>query len=522
MTPGSPRRRVARRPLARVALAAALAGLVATTLPADAAPTPVTTIGSPSVPGTSKGFQLVGHTDLGNRGMNSPVAVAGRCAYVGDRTTAVRPGGGIAVVDVKDPRRPRQVGVIPPKQGVTQRELRADAGLGVLYVLAFSNTIGSGANGGFNQLQVFDIKADCRTPKLLSAYDFGVRTPHEFFVWKDPKNPGRVLAYVTTTLFAPDITVVDLTDPTAPELLTTYDTGVDQLDNAQAAAESGSGYAHSIAVSDDGTRAYLGTWDYGTYVADTSRVADPDGVPVILPLGLQKLDYGANVHGTVPLPGRPFAVMVQEDYANAGTGCPFGHLRMGDFTDPAAPVLAGEYKLPENDCERSMRANATFTAHNQTTFPSLALLTWYAGGLRAVDVSDPYRPVEAGAFVPKATKDAPSLRDTRLFFTGMPAETRRTGAMWSYPVVQDGLVYVVDIDLGLYVLRYTGKHAKQVAQAPFVEGNSSPSRYTRAAPVITRSAAVQAKVDAVRAPRVVRDPVVVASPTTGRAFDWVC
>lgn len=510
------------RPTARVALLAALTGLVLSSVPAGAAPTPVTTVGSPSVPGTSKGFQQVGHTDLGNRGMNSPVAVAGRCAYVGDRATAKRPGGGIAVVDVKDPSRPRQVATIAPRAGVTQRELRADAGLGVLYVLAFSTSIGSGANGGANQLQVYDIRADCRAPKLLSAYDFGVRIPHEFFVWKDPRNRGRVLAYVTTTLFAPDVTVLDLSDPTAPSLLTTYDTGIDQADDAAAVAESGSGYAHSIYVNDDGTRAYLGTWDYGTYVADTSRVADPAGVPVILPLGPNRLDYGANVHGTVPLPGRPFAVMVQEDYANAGTGCPFGHLRMGDFTDPAAPALAGAYRLPENDCTRSRAANATFTAHNQTTFPDLALLTWYAGGLRAVDVSDPYRPVEAGAFVPRARKDAPSMRDTRLFFTGLPAESRRTGAMWSYPVVQDGLVYVVDIDLGLYVLRYTGRHAAQVSRAGFVEGNSAPARYSRSAPVPTRTAAVQARVDRLRAPRVVRDTVATVNPTNGRAWDTVC
>ena len=49
--------------------------------------------------------------------------------------------------------------------------------------------------------------------------------------------------------------------------------------------------------------------------------------------------------------------------------------------------------------------------------------------------------------------------------------------MWCYPVVQNGLIYVVDIDLGLYILRYTGPHAAEVAQAAFVEGNSSPSRF---------------------------------------------
>jgi hypothetical protein len=109
---------------------------------------------------------------------------------------------------------------------------------------------------------------------------------------------------------------------------------------------------------------------------------------------------------------------------------------------------------------------------------------------------------EDGAFVPTPTS-TPSLRDARLFFPAqaspgtLPTDTtkpgstapRWTGAMWSYPVVQNGLVYVVDIDLGLYVLQYTGPHASEVAHAQFVEGNSAPARYTATAPRIVRSAA---------------------------------
>lgn len=55
--------------------------------------------------------------------------------------------------------------------------------------------------------------------------------------------------------------------------------------------------------------------------------------------------------------------------------------------------------------------------------------------------------------------------------------------------MQNGLIYVVDIDLGLFILRYTGKGSKEIAQAAFVEGNSSPSRYTKKDPVIRRPAA---------------------------------
>ena len=510
--------------LVRLGLVAGLTGLLAGGLPAGAAGGPQVTVGSASVPGTIKNFQVVGHTDLGNRGMNSPIALAGRCAYLGDRSvTGARPGGGIAILDISKPSAPRQVGVIPPRKGSTQRELRADLGLGLLVVQDYSTSIGgAGTSYSGNDLQIYDISKDCTKPKLLSTYDFGPRAPHEFFLWKDPKNPGRALVYVTHAFYAPDLTVIDISDPTAPKLVSAFmlPQQVASGTGDVIATQNPASYIHSIAVSDDGTRAYVGNWDYGTFVADTSGLADPDGVPVITPLSPLPLDYGANVHGNVPIPGRPFGVMVQEEYADAGRSCPFGHLRIADMTDPTALKLAGEYKLPENDCPKAQAANATFTAHNQTNFPSVTLLTWYSGGLRAVDTTNPNRPVEAGVFVPKATKEAPAQRDTRLFFPRNPNE-RRIGAMWSYPVVQDGLIYVVDIDLGLYILRYTGPHAAEVNKAAFVEGNSAPSRYTAKAPVIKRPAAIAAKIAALRTPTVVRDTVPVKD-RHGHVMRFVC
>jgi hypothetical protein len=45
--------------------------------------------------------------------------------------------------------------------------------------------------------------------------------------------------------------------------------------------------------------------------------------------------------------------------------------------------------------------------------------------------------------------------------------------MWSYPIVDDGLVYVTDIRNGLYILRYRGPFSGQVGKADFLEGNSN-------------------------------------------------
>lgn len=45
--------------------------------------------------------------------------------------------------------------------------------------------------------------------------------------------------------------------------------------------------------------------------------------------------------------------------------------------------------------------------------------------------------------------------------------------MWSYPIIKDGLIYVVDVRNGLYVLRYTDPHTDEVAGLTFLEGNSN-------------------------------------------------
>jgi hypothetical protein len=45
--------------------------------------------------------------------------------------------------------------------------------------------------------------------------------------------------------------------------------------------------------------------------------------------------------------------------------------------------------------------------------------------------------------------------------------------MWSFPIVKDGLIYVVDVRNGLYILRYTGPRASELDQVSFLEGNSN-------------------------------------------------
>jgi hypothetical protein len=45
--------------------------------------------------------------------------------------------------------------------------------------------------------------------------------------------------------------------------------------------------------------------------------------------------------------------------------------------------------------------------------------------------------------------------------------------MWSYPIVQDGLIYLIDLRNGLYILRYRGPCEEEIGSVGFLEGNSN-------------------------------------------------
>jgi hypothetical protein len=108
----------------------------------------------------------------------------------------------------------------------------------------------------------------------------------------------------------------------------------------------------------------------------------------------------------------------------------------------------------------------SYSSHNPTLTRNLALDAWHSGGLQAIDIEDPGRPTQAGWFSPTPLA-AVALED--------PALSRGPNkvVIWSFPIVRNGLVYVVDIRNGLYVLDYDGPRAAEVDGLSFLEGNSN-------------------------------------------------
>lgn len=474
-------------------------------------------------PGTASKFRLVGHEPLFNRGMNAAPAVfearGGPFVYIGNRTDgqARHPHPGILVVDARNPRRPTVVTEIGPPHaaniGETSRELRVWPDEKLLIVLNFrcSPAIHDcPGNDPGPSYRFFDLR-DPRNPRHILTFvprqaDGTVRVPHEFFLWIDPKDDDRALiweSYPTTSsdpnranMIIRDISRVP--DGGQPFIVAQGNWNQLYEGGGQPAAAFDNDLAlHSMTPSFDGTRTHLAYLRGNYLVLDTTKVAK-NQVPAgtIENLNDDLLTPPANrpqwgepgntcvghtalgceeAHSALELPGREIAFVIDEVYGTftlRSFGWPWGWARLIDFSDPAHPVIVGEYKIHQNTeafrpfVDPATDAFTSYSSHNPTPLPELVFDSWHSGGLQAIDVDDPANPKQAGWFSPTplasvATED--------------PALSRGPNkvVMWSFPIIVDGLIYVVDIRNGLYILRYKGEDADEVRDIDFLEGNSN-------------------------------------------------
>lgn len=447
-------------------------------------------------PAYSGRFELVGSDPLLYRGMNAALAVSeDGYAYVGYRSDGTKPNSGVMVVDVRDPAAPAVVGQIgPPNEAnpsESSRELRILPDHDLLLVLnhgcselihACANAAAAGRNLAVSNIRFYDIRgANAAAPKLVSTYlpsRTEAQTPHEFFAWTDPADRSRVLLYQST----PSTQSSGRDQMIVTDISRARD-GVFTEIAAWKTTLGGSGdrRLHSLTVSEDGRRAYLAYLGGGFLVADTSDFAEDRAEPAVRLItdpGERPRWGDPGAHSAVQLPGRPdWAMTTDEVYGRLGGllsahGCPWGWPRFIDISDAVKPVVRAGYRPPWNTDEAcaevdEVRNNfSSFASHNPTLTRNLAILSWHSGGLQAIDTSDPANPRPAAGFWPEplpavATED--------------PALSSGTDkvVVWSFPVIVNGLVYVVDLRNGLYVLRYKGPFEDEVADAGFLDGNSN-------------------------------------------------
>ena len=356
--------------------------------------------------GYNCGVAVVGYNALGGRGGNANMAWAGDCAYV--------TGKGIAVVDVRDPLRPKHVRTL---QGGG-----SSATVETVYAVAAPDRsiLVAGRYGFYNfeptafaPVDVWDV-SDCTRPKLLSTFEFQGNV-HNLTLSADARR-----VYSTLPLQA-----ADLTDPRHPKLLGSIEADL------QAGGVAHYQYAHEAWPSPDGRRLYIG--GQLSFVGDEElMIVDIEGWP----------KRRATVLGRTPLPGhsirpatirgKPYLLHSDESvlnltaksctsYALSPLGQPPDSLTplggvaqpyLTDISNERRPITRSQYRLPINDtvnCPKQLASGVNASVHyhdvddpDDTTF---ALLSMWNAGLRIVDVRDPRRPREAAYFNPGRFQD---------------------------------------------------------------------------------------------------------------------
>jgi hypothetical protein len=492
-----------------------------------------TAIGQANTPGTTQNFQLVGHNSLFGRGLNAAPAIFDHFLYVGNRTdgsstcgvgdprgpgaNCPHPHPGILILDIVDPSDPTIVGEIGPpfagNVGITTRELRVWPLKKLLMVMSFRCSAKLHAcPPGTDVTFPFDIKFFDLTDPLHPGFILSYVTtsnagqqikPHEMYLWIDPKNPDRALLWQSTPTLStnparPNLVIADISKvPSGGPVVEVAEGNWNQFfPGADTPANYDFDLAlHSMAPTTNGRRTNLAYLRGGYGTLETGDVADNGSPGQVISLNDKLLSpvpsfarWGAgNVcaggtsvgcsesHSAVPVLGRPFELNTDEVYGtftDPSFGWPWGWARLISLADPERPSIVGEFKTFQNtdafqpSVDPDTQQFTSYSSHNPTVTRNLAFIAWHSAGLQAIDLSNPAAPVQAGHFSPEPL-DEVANED--------PALSRGPNkvVMWSYPIIRNGLIYVVDIRNGLFVLRYTGPNAAEVNGIGFLEGNSN-------------------------------------------------
>jgi hypothetical protein len=310
------------------------------------------------------------------------------------------PDAGIWVWGVQNKNNPTLVGVIPSPTGSRTNDVRVN-GMNSGDVLVHSNESCAGGPGGFeiynvddpaNPVALASVRID--DPNPLTPFIFGPVTDvgvHN--LWLFTQSNRDYVGVTTETAFG-NFHIYDITDPTAPVLVSfygaeeTFDPGVvasgDFGRNLNAAiwltngfGASANRFLHDVTISADGTEAYLASWDAGLIKLDISDPANPQLISIAIDVVNGSLDGEVNSHSVWPSADGSIVVEGEEDFTAWEASIAPGNVTFGNG-NPIPGVMAAT--TTGDAFEGSQTGNAgSITASGVTVISGpLAELTYSA------------------------------------------------------------------------------------------------------------------------------------------------
>jgi hypothetical protein len=410
-----------------------------------------------------RNIEFVGHSDQGGRPDGVQIMVHRGHAYIGHMFS-----GGVSVVDVRDPTRPRPMTHLAakPRTWTIHLQVFDDLLLVANEVNFFAtaeladerNYYGQSIDGsspafGRRQvdydagLRVYDVSRPDRPREIGFMPVEGLGLHRIWYVGGRYAYVSALLDGYTDHVFM----VVDLADPRRPqEVGRWWLPGMWKAGGETPDWNVGRRVALHHAIVAEGV-AY-GAWrDGGLTLID---VRDP-ATPRLLAHRNWCPPFGGGTHTALPLTERapvPRQLAVVADEAVADECADqIKHTWVVDVREKTNPVTIATLPTPS---ERDYcRAGGHFGPHNlhenrPGSFQSSELIfaTYQNAGVRVFDVRDPFRPMEVGHYVPEEIR---YWADTR------PGRPRVVHSADVYADPQ-GLLYVTDYNAGLHILEFTG------------------------------------------------------------------
>jgi hypothetical protein len=401
----------------------------------------------------SPNMKFLGRTDQGGRPDGVQIIVERGHAFIGHMES-----NGISVVDVADPRHPRCVNFLACPPRTRSNHLQVGAGL-MLAVNAADKTAlaewrrqnaagqsasreTAGARPFTAGLRVFDLSRPAAPREIGFCPIAGVGL-HRLW-WT-----GGRFAYASAHFdgYADHILAIfDMSDPAAPRLAGRWSLpGMNLAAGETPGWPNGKRWAlhHMIVAGDLGYSAWR---DGGFTIHDLSNPIEP----VLLSHRVLSPPFSGSTHTPLPLPGRGLAVVADEP---AAANCADGvaNVWIFDVREPRNPISFAT--LPQPREADYCAVGGKFGPHNlhenrPGLFQSETLIfaTWNNAGVRAFDISDPFRPRQVGYCVPARPERivAPQSRE--------PLVTQSSDVC----VDREGRVYVTDNNGGLSILQFEG------------------------------------------------------------------
>jgi len=450
-------------------------------------------------PPEASNMRLVGHNDLQARSAYQPtihrqgdrwIAYIGHHGGTDDIAEPLNPmtgkpePNGTSIVDVTDPAAPKYLIHLPGMPG------KYESGGGQMVRVCDGDALPKGDKSAVYMLRTFGSEAheiwnvaDPAHPVLVTRIG-GLKDTHKSW-WECDTGIAFLVSGAPDWRVKRMTQVYDLSDPAKPVKIRDFG-----LPGQEPGSEGmvPTDLHGPISTGPQGNRVYLG---YGTNKGGILQIVDRDklikGPPEPTPENLRSPEVGrlalsplTGAHTAFPMPKMPIAefakdkdgqsrdivMIVNESLVNE---CAEARQMVWfvDVTVESRPQIISSYTVAEasgNFCSRGGRfgAHSSNESMEPVFYKRLAFISFFNAGVRVLDIRDPYKPTEAGYFIPAIT----TATDKRC--VKVDGQDRCKVAIQTNNVETDarGYIYIVDrANTGMHILELAGS-ARTVAGLP--------------------------------------------------------